>query len=144
MKKQAKTTKTTTKTEKATVTAPVTPEPTNLDTVVPNPKAKKIANAKVAPAKAETVAAIQAHVERVKGIELVEASKRVTPGARVNEWRIVRSQESGRRSQWFLQGGHFATQPNGRNHFVCGSETSFADRAAAQAALATQQNPAAA
>jgi hypothetical protein len=61
-------------------------------------------------------------------------SKRITVGAKIAEWRMVPSQRKAL-DGWFVQGGSFQLQANGRNHFVVGSELFFADRAAAQATL---------
>ncbi len=70
-------------------------------------------------------------------------SKRITPGAAITEWRVVRSQRTAQPG-FFVQGGSFQMQVNGRNHFVCGAELFFEDRAAAFGALAERKTPAAA
>ncbi|MGA7234737.1 MAG: hypothetical protein WBY44_03600 [Bryobacteraceae bacterium] len=115
----------TTKNTKATVTAPVTPEPKPAILATALPK-KKIA---AAPAPVAAIAEA--------------TSKRITPGAAIAEWRVVRSQRTAQ-AGFFLQGGHFEMMPNGRNHFVCGAELFFEDRAAAFGALAERKTPAAA
>ena len=122
----------TTKTAEATVTASVTPAPANLSPIGLTPKAKKI---KAAPAPVAIAAPVAPVAEAT--------SKRITPGAAIAEWRVVRSQRTAQ-AGFFLQGGHFEMMPNGRNHFVCGAELFFEDRAAAFGALAERKTPAAA
>ena|SRR6516164_483619 len=68
-------------------------------------------------------------------------SKRVSPGASIQEWRVVASQRRGQQG-WFLQGGSYA-KTNGRNAFTCGTELFFESRTDAQAALKEKQQAAA-
>ena len=73
----------------------------------------------------------------------VEISKRVTPGAAIDEWRIVRSQRA-KTPGWFLQGGSYSFI-GARNCFPVSQEIHFGDRAAALSALAERKpKPAAA
>ncbi len=111
-----------------------------MSTVVP--KAKKNA-AELATAAAAVIGAkLEAKRESTTPIAAEATSKRVTPGAAISEWRVVRSQRTAQPG-WFLQGGSYQMAPNGRNAFVCGYESYHAEKAEAFAALA-KQTPAAA
>ncbi len=146
MKTKQVTTKT--KTAKATVVAaPVTPEPANVTAVVVTPKAKKnaaeLATAAAAVIGAKLEAKREGTVAPAPVAAIAEAtSKRVTPGAKIEEWRVVRSQRTAQ-AGFFLQGGHFKMMPTGRNHFIVGYESFHAEKSEAFAALA-KQTPAAA
>jgi hypothetical protein len=87
-------------------------------------------NKKIAPATVEAVPAIVAPPESL--------SKRVTVGAKVAEWRVVPSQRKGMPG-YFVQGGSYQMQANGRNVFTCGAEMFFEDRDAAAIALKERQ-----
>ena len=68
-------------------------------------------------------------------------NKRVTEGAKIDSWRVVKSQRVGK-SGWLLQGGSFTPDARGRNAFVCGEEIHFKALDDAKAALAAHATPA--
>jgi hypothetical protein len=136
-----KTVKTTKNTE-ATVTAPVTPAPATLSTIVDKPKRKKNA-AELATAAAAVIGAKLEAKREATPIATEATSKRITVGARIDQWRVVPSQRKGMPG-WFVQGGSYTMLVNGRNAFTVGAETFFEDRKEAAAALAAKRMAAAA
>ncbi|MGA7240326.1 MAG: hypothetical protein WBY44_31870 [Bryobacteraceae bacterium] len=148
-----KTVTTKTKTAKATVVAaPVTPAPAEkplVDVSKLTMKALKSALKQGTSMKADVAAAYRAELEKREPAKATPApitpvaiaeptSKRVTPGAKISEWRIAASQRKGQ-AGYFLQGGSYELKPNGRNAFTVGSETFFEDKTAAYAALAAKR-----
>lgn len=59
----------------------------------------------------------------------VRENRRITPGAKVTEWRVVRSLRAAQPG-YFLQGGHFQKTSRG-NSFIVGEEVHFKDIKAA-------------
>jgi hypothetical protein len=60
-------------------------------------------------------------------------NRRITPGAAVKEWRVVRSLRE-KLPGYFLQGGHFQKTSRG-NSFIVGEEVHFTELKKAQEAL---------
>jgi hypothetical protein len=67
------------------------------------------------------------------------ANKRITPGAKVTDWRVVRSLRASKPG-YFLQGGHFQKTSRG-NSFIVGEEIHFTDLKRANEALAQKFPP---
>ena len=67
------------------------------------------------------------------------ANKRITPGAKITDWRVVRSLRAGKPG-YFLQGGHFQKTSRG-NSFIVGEEFHFTELKKANEALAQKLPP---
>lgn len=66
-------------------------------------------------------------------------NRRITPGAKVTDWRVVRSLRASNPG-YFLQGGHFQKTSRG-NSFIVGEEFHFTELKKANEALAQKVPP---